>query len=217
MRRRVLENSMPEELPVGFDAELQSQLESKLGYDWADQLALKWGTDWSVPCGTEMEQSLGFEWESQSADTKSETLLKLISEVPGYDEQAWLAYVAQNGRQWDGTEATWDQFTEWFAYYANAGGFAVPADALLKYLASQSAAERTTTLWPASDLPPEGPEGPEEPEEPEELEASDEDIETIMRELLEDNPELADVEEEIRRELVIEAINETLAKEEGRS
>jgi hypothetical protein len=330
---------MTAEIPAGFDAELQSKLKDKFGESWADQLALKWGIEWTVPCENAMERVLGYGWESQLPDTKSEALLKLLSEpvaasaepevawedpagqaadqsgevpaevpayddqawqafltkngpqwdgtestwtqftewfsyhasqgslaspaaalldylttkpaderitifrdygvtihpvapqetavqqesvTPGeqaYDEQAWLAYIAKNGQQWDGTEATWDQFTAWFAYHANVGGFAVPADALLRYLSSLPVAERTASLWPASRLAsevPAEPEGALEPEESQELgaaEPSDEDIESIMRELLEEDPELAEVPEDIRRQLVIESINEVLAEE----
>jgi hypothetical protein len=232
---------MTAELPDGFDPDTQSQLRDKLGESWADQLALKWGTEWPVPCGQELERSLGYGWENQPPDIKSQTVLQLIAapaedsappeedgrddrhadshsaevpaEAPAYDEHAWQEYITQNGRQWDGTAATWDQFSEWFAYYAGERGFAAPAAALLRYLASQPATERTATLWPAGEPGSAEPGSVAEPESPGKPEASPEDIEAIMRELLEENPEFADLAEEIRREIVIEAINETLAEE----
>jgi len=64
----------------------------------------------------------------------------------GYDEQAWQAYLTQNGPQWDGTDACWDQFRQWFAYHAGQQGLGGPATALLGYLATQPAAERITTF-----------------------------------------------------------------------
>jgi len=319
---------MTAELPDGFDPEMQSRLKDKLGESWADQLVLKWGTEWPLPCGQELERSLGYGWESQPPDIKSQTLLQLIaapapaedsappedgwrdddhadnhstdvaveapayderawqeylaengpqwdgteaawtqfsewfayhahdrglaapaaallshlvaqpvterittlaqygvtirtvtqpaasgSGEPAYDEHAWQEYITQNGRQWDGTAATWDQFSEWFAYYAGERGFAAPAAALLRYLASQPVTERTATLWPAGEPASAEPGSAEEPESPGKPEASAEDIESIMRELLEENPEFADLAEETRREIVIEAINEALAEE----
>jgi hypothetical protein len=64
----------------------------------------------------------------------------------GYDEQAWQAYLAENGPQWDGTEESWEQFRQWFAYYADERGLSSPATALLDYLTPQPAAERIATF-----------------------------------------------------------------------
>lgn len=63
-------------------------------------------------------------------------------EPAAYDEQAWQAFLTQNGPQWDGTEASWDQFRQWFEYYAAEQNLGVPAAALLDYLAAHPAAER---------------------------------------------------------------------------
>lgn len=49
-------------------------------------------------------------------------------------------------------------------------------------------------------------------EEPDEFEADDEDIEAVMAELIEENPEFALVEESERREIVVSVINEVLAE-----
>ena len=59
-----------------------------------------------------------------------------------YDEQAWQAYLAENGPQWDGTEDSWEPFRQWFAYYANERGLTTPATAFLDYLTPQPAADR---------------------------------------------------------------------------
>jgi hypothetical protein len=64
----------------------------------------------------------------------------------GYDEGAWQAYLAQNGPQWDGTEESWEQFREWFAYYAAEQGVEAPATALLEHLSGQTAADRIDTF-----------------------------------------------------------------------
>lgn len=36
------------------------------------------------------------------------------------DHEAWNSYLAQNGPRWDGTEAAWRQFRDWFLYDAAA-------------------------------------------------------------------------------------------------
>jgi hypothetical protein len=43
--------------------------------------------------------------------------------------------------------------------------------------------------------------------------ADDEDVESIMRELIEEHPEFEDVEEEVRRQIVVDAIIAALAEE----
>jgi hypothetical protein len=83
---------------------------------------------------------------------------------PAYDEQAWQDYLTENGPQWDGTDEGWDQFREWFSYYAAEQQLAEPASELLDYLETQSAADRITTFasygvtitppqWGSADLP----------------------------------------------------------------
>ena len=64
----------------------------------------------------------------------------------GYDERAWQAFLAENGPRWDGTDASWDQFRQWFVYTAGQQGLGAPATALLDYLAARPAAERITTF-----------------------------------------------------------------------
>lgn len=64
----------------------------------------------------------------------------------GYDDAAWQRYLAQNGPRWDGTDAAWPQFMEWFRYHADEGGLGVPAAGLLNYLDGQSTPERIATL-----------------------------------------------------------------------
>lgn len=144
----------------------------------------------------------------------------------GYDEQAWQAYLAENGPQWDGTEESWDQFRQWFGYYADQQGLAAPATALLEYLTPQPAAERIAafaqygvTITPAKEAAGQAPaaaaEGePAEPGEaagqvPEEAAAlSPEQLGSIARELLEENPEFADIPEERRQEIMAEVLSE---------
>ncbi len=65
---------------------------------------------------------------------------------PGYDEQVWQAYLAENGPAWDGSQDSWEQFRQWFTYYADERGLGEPATGLMGYLDGQSAAEWVSTL-----------------------------------------------------------------------
>lgn len=121
---------------------------------------------------------------------------------PGYDEQAWQAYLAQNGPSWDGSRDSWGQFRQWFLYYADERGLQEPATGLMEYLDGQSADERVSTLAQYGVSIAQG----SQEDEPDEV--ADEDIDSMMRELLEQQPELAEIPEDIRRQLIIEAFKE---------
>jgi hypothetical protein len=56
----------------------------------------------------------------------------------GYDESAWHAFLTENGVRWDGTDASWDQFTAWFLYEAEQQGLRAPAAGFVGYVAGQS-------------------------------------------------------------------------------
>lgn len=117
----------------------------------------------------------------------------------GYDEQAWQAYLAENGPAWDGATDSWDQFVQWFSYHAAEGGLRQPATALMDYLDGQSASERVSTFAQYGVSI-----GQAEADEP----VPDEDIDDMMRQLLDEHPEYAEIPEEDRRKLIIEAFNE---------
>jgi hypothetical protein len=95
---------------------------------------------------------LAYRITEQNADTAAESGADSGAEsgaapaAGGYDEAAWHQYLLENGAQWDGTEASWPQFAEWFRYYADQKGLSEPATGLMTYLESQSAAERIATL-----------------------------------------------------------------------
>jgi hypothetical protein len=82
----------------------------------------------------------------QHAPAQDEAVQEEAGDQTGYDEQAWQAYLAQNGTQWDGTEESWEQFRQWFAYYASEQGLSAPATKFLDYLTPQPAAERIATF-----------------------------------------------------------------------
>lgn len=64
----------------------------------------------------------------------------------GYDESVWLAFLAENGPAWNGTEEAWQPFREWFAYLAGERGVHQPANALLDYLDPMPAEDRIGAL-----------------------------------------------------------------------
>jgi hypothetical protein len=136
----------------------------------------------------------------------------------GYDEQAWQAFLVENGPRWDGTDASWDQFRQWFAYYADQQGFGAPATALLAYLATQPAAERVTTFAQygvAIARPqPAAAQGPaaagqvaQEAEQPADGEVSAAEAESITGDALKAHPEIADMPEEERIAAMSEVLN----------
>ncbi|MCA1656044.1 MAG: hypothetical protein LC635_06370 [Pseudonocardiaceae bacterium] len=55
----------------------------------------------------------------------------------GYEEAGWNAFLAANGPRWNGTDDSWTQFREWFAYEAAQQGFGEPANAFLTYAESE--------------------------------------------------------------------------------
>lgn len=46
--------------------------------------------------------------------------------------EVWHAYLAENGPAWDGTEESWQQFREWFAYHAAEQGVGASAEGFLR-------------------------------------------------------------------------------------
>jgi hypothetical protein len=125
--------------------------------------------------------------------------------APTYDEQAWQAYLTENGPAWDGTAENWDQFTQWFRYYADERGLGDPATALIDYLTAQSAAERITTLaqYGVTINPAAAQAGQLETSQ-----TSDQDADSIMADILEANPDLAGIPEERRREIMAEVFGQ---------
>ncbi len=128
---------------------------------------------------------------------------------PAYDTDKWQEFLEKNGPQWDGTAATWDQFKEWFLYYAREGGFEAPATSLLDFLTTQDVADRIATLQtyrvvigPAHAAAAQPP--AQEPEPP----VTAGDMDELMAELIAENPELRDIPEARRQELIAEVLRE---------
>jgi hypothetical protein len=62
------------------------------------------------------------------------------------DSSAWDAFLADKGPYWDGSEESWPQFYEWFAYEAHQAGVGAHADELLAELAAQDIDDRIITF-----------------------------------------------------------------------
>lgn len=112
-----------------------------------------------------------------------------------YDNDAWFAFLAENGVRWDGTEESWSGFRDWFLYYATEGGFAIPAGLLFDYLEPRSAAERVTLFSEYGVTIA----------VPEHLTAAalDPASQRLMANLLAENPEFAEIPEARRVELLL--------------
>jgi hypothetical protein len=53
------------------------------------------------------------------------------------DPAAWNAYLAANGPVWDGAEGAWQQFRDWFLYYAAEAGVKQSAQGFVDYVEAQ--------------------------------------------------------------------------------
>lgn len=140
---------------------------------------------------------LGYDLAQQHGTEASEDTV----DDSAYDEGEWQAYLIQNGDQWDGAEDSWQQFREWFLYYARERGVLYPATGLLTYLDGQQADDRVATLAqygvvisPYEQSPDSAPVG--------DLAAD------IIQEVLAEHPEFAAIPEERRRELLAELLEE---------
>jgi L-amino acid N-acyltransferase YncA len=131
-----------------------------------------------------------------------------------YDENVWHDYLATNAVRWDGTEESWAQFVEWFDYHADDRGVSAPATALTAHLADMVASDRVETLARYGVVI--GAEGAAtedaatEDAATEDAAAEDDqfDIDSVVDEVLADNPEFAEIPARRREELVAEVLAE---------
>jgi hypothetical protein len=143
----------------------------------------------------------------------------------GYDADAWNAFVAEHLTRWDGSAQTWAQFKEWFLYYANTQQLGSPADSLVAHLDGLPVAERIAACAeygvviqaPEAAVPSEAAAVPEERGEqaasPSPAVELDEEAESIIAEVLAEDPEFAAIPEERIRELMAEALREAEQEE----
>jgi len=129
---------------------------------------------------------------------------------PGYDEHAWQNYLTTNATQWNGTEETWNQFTQWFLYYAEEHGVTTPATALIDYLNPLPANQRITELarYGVIITPPQTAAAGTEASTGT---GADQHVAEIMDDVLATNPKFAAISEERR----IEIMNEALSRLQG--
>jgi hypothetical protein len=127
-----------------------------------------------------------------------------------YDQGAWQEFLLTDGPRWDGADASWAGFREWFLYYASAADLGAQATQLLDYMDRQSAGERVTTfaqygvtILVAAD-PTSGPTH-QAAEQSAPAEASQASADTIMNELIGENPEFESIPPE-RRQQIIDAL-----------
>jgi hypothetical protein len=75
-----------------------------------------------------------------------------------YDQNAWYAFLADEGRRWDGFADTWPVFREWFVHTARERGFGPPATALMSYVEAapspwRAMVEYGVQINPLADFP----------------------------------------------------------------
>jgi hypothetical protein len=81
------------------------------------------------------------------------------------DPAAWNAFLAENGRYWDGTEENWPAFRDWFAYQAAAAGVPQSAGGFLDYAESSGDKADVFAAYgvPLASAAPAGEAAPEPP------------------------------------------------------
>jgi hypothetical protein len=162
----------------------------------------------ALASGDELER-LAYGLAQRHAAGQETTEQAATAAEPHYDEVAWGQFLTANGSFWDGTEASWPQYRDWFAGTAAAQGFGSPAAGLLNYLEAQAVPDRISTLAAygvniaAAAAPAAAPDAPGEPSP-----GRDEYTQSLMDELLASQPELAAIPEARRWELLAEVLNQ---------
>ena len=117
------------------------------------------------------------------------------------DPDAWNSYLAQNGPRWDGTEASWGQFRDWFLYDAAEHHVGTSAQGFIAL--AESGDKRTVFATYGVTLPAAA--------SPETGGAEDllhrlrhHVMEPALAQILADHPELAELGEDRLRELLAE-------------
>lgn len=124
-----------------------------------------------------------------------------------YDANAWQAFLVENGTRWNGTAESWSQFEKWIRYEADKRGLGYPATGLFEYLASQSVSGRIATLKQygvpiTAPVAPQPAQQTAQPPEPVEFTDSD------LADLLAEDPDLAEIPEARRQEILAEVLAE---------
>ncbi|GAB3452215.1 hypothetical protein [Actinophytocola sediminis] len=92
---------------AGVEPEVLTQLDDQHGPQWIDWARQRWGADWAQPCQQELAEHLGPGWESETPETKYETLTTLLigptahtetaaeESVPPIADTPWLATLTE--------------------------------------------------------------------------------------------------------------------------
>jgi hypothetical protein len=126
---------------------------------------------------------------------------------PGYDEQAWYAFLVESSPSWDGSESGWAGYGQAFLSAARQRGFGVPATALIEYLATLGGADRVAALAQYGVLVTSASEA-SALQVPAQVPATDEFISSVLSELLAEDPDLGEIPAERRRELAAEVLGQ---------
>lgn len=152
--------------------------------------------------------------EVHSASVADDAGQAAAGSSPNAVDESWNRFLDENLSAWNGTEESWQQFTAWFLYQAGEAGVGAPARELVAYLDVLPVSERVGAIAeygvavPASQAGT----GAEQPSEFDPAPAGsielDPDAESILAEVLDEHPELADIGEDRARELMAEVLME---------
>ncbi|HEX3647195.1 MAG TPA: hypothetical protein VHV49_02150 [Pseudonocardiaceae bacterium] len=201
LRANVLErpNEPWDQRREGFRTELASATRERIADElitWLDELS---DSDRNAILDTDELPNHVYAWlTEQLPEAKPAATQPAAQQQAGYDETAWYAHLAENGSRWDGSEQNWTAFRDWFRYYATDAGFGAPATQLLDYLQPMTPGDRVTTLgqYGVTIQPP-----AQAAPEPDDLPVVTAAAQQIMDEVVDENPEFADIPEERRIEL----------------
>lgn len=145
---------------------------------------------------------LGAQFASQHADPEP-AQAATAEQQPAFDQNAWLAFLAECGPHWNGTDEHWAQFEPWLLGEANSRGFGPQTEALFAQVRGHGAAA-VIELFRQYGVTIQAP-----AQQQQRTQASPEELaEAAAHELLAENPEFANIPADRRRELVAEVLAE---------
>jgi len=125
------------------------------------------------------------------------------------DEDAWNAYLAQNGPAWDGAEESWPGFRDWFVYYADEAGVSRTAAAFLAY-ADQAADKRGVFAEYGVGIASPAVMTDAVPEAPADT-VADEIADSVIKDFRSQYPEFEELDDASLREMIADAVKENAA------
>ena len=125
------------------------------------------------------------------------------------DIEVWNAYLAENGTRWNGDEAAWAPFREWFLFYAAERGVPGFATAFLDYADGQS--DKRAVFAQYGVVIGAGEPGPEAVVRQLRTDV----VEPVLAQVLSGSPQVASLGEERLRGLVEEALAAEISRRTG--